>query len=137
MLGIKDIVERLIKQHGTNNPLEIASQKNIIILYEDFRNIMGYFNTSRRIAMIHVNCNLSEPIQRFVIAHELGHRFLHPNVNVPFLRNNTLMSIDKIEREANEFAVALMLYGADAEEGETVESYCARNGVPREMTKYL
>lgn len=134
MLGI---VERLVKQHGTNNPIKIASQKNILILYEDFRNIMGYFNTSKRISMIHVNQNLSEQIQRFVIAHELGHRILHPKVNVPFLRNNTLMSVDRIEREANEFGVALMLYGVDVEEGETRESVCSRLGIPKEMIRYL
>lgn len=134
MLGI---VERLVKEHGTNDPIKIAKQKGIIILYEDFNNIMGYFNTSKRISMIHVNRNLPEAIQRFVIAHELGHRLLHPKVNVPFLRKNTLMSIDRIEREANEFAVALMLYEADFAEGETKENVCVRFGIPCEMTKYI
>jgi hypothetical protein len=34
---------------------------------------------------------------------------LHPTVNTPFLSKHTLFSIDKIEREANEFAVELLM----------------------------
>ncbi|MGF9822557.1 ImmA/IrrE family metallo-endopeptidase [Brevibacillus agri] len=109
MQPIKQIVQRLIKKHGTNDPATIASQKSILILYEDFKNIWGYFNISKRIPMIHVNRNLDEHLQRFVIAHELGHRILHPKVNVPFLRANTFQSVDRIEREANEFAIELLI----------------------------
>ena len=109
MQSIKQIVQRLIKQHGTNDPATISSKMGIIILYEEFKSIWGYFNMSRRIPMIHVNRNLAEHLQRFVIAHELGHRILHPKVNVPFLRANTFQSIDRIEREANEFAVELLI----------------------------
>ncbi|MGV3138318.1 ImmA/IrrE family metallo-endopeptidase [Brevibacillus agri] len=109
MQYIKQIVQRLIKQHNTNDPATIASQKNILILYEDFKSIWGYFNISKRIPMIHVNRNLDEHLQTFVIAHELGHRILHPKVNVPFLRANTFLSVDRIEREANLFAVELLI----------------------------
>jgi Zn-dependent peptidase ImmA (M78 family) len=35
--------------------------------------------------------------------------YLHPKVNTPFLRANTLFSVDKIEIEANTFAVELLL----------------------------
>ena len=64
---IKQTVQRLVKKHGTNDPATIASQKGILILYEDFKCIWGYFNISRRIPMIHVNRNLDEHLQRFVI----------------------------------------------------------------------
>jgi Zn-dependent peptidase ImmA (M78 family) len=47
--------------------------------------------------------------QRFVCAHELGHAVLHPKSNTPFLRANTLFSIEKLEVEANTFAVELLL----------------------------
>lgn len=48
-------------------------------------------------------------IQRFVCAHELGHAVLHPRSNTPFLRANTLFSVEKLEVEANTFAVELLL----------------------------
>jgi Zn-dependent peptidase ImmA (M78 family) len=52
---------------------------------------------------------LNTELQRFVCAHELGHAVLHPRANTPFLRKNTFFSIDKIEIEANRFAVKLLL----------------------------
>lgn len=42
-------------------------------------------------------------------AHELGHAILHPDENTAFLKKNTLFSTDKIEVEANTFAVELLL----------------------------
>jgi Zn-dependent peptidase ImmA (M78 family) len=48
-------------------------------------------------------------MQRFVCAHELGHAVLHPKSNTPFLRANTLFSVEKLELEANTFAVELLL----------------------------
>lgn len=106
---IKETVAQLIKLHRTNNPYEIASQKNIMVLFEQLGEMMGYFNTYRRIAIIHINSNMDEKEQKFTCAHELGHLILHPKVNTPFLRKNTFYSIDRIEREANEFAVELLI----------------------------
>ena len=48
-------------------------------------------------------------MQMFTCAHELGHALLHPNVSTPFLRRNTLFSVDRLEKEANKFAVELMI----------------------------
>jgi len=137
MQPIKQIVQRLVKRHGTNDPATITSQKGILILYEDFKNIWGYFNISKRIPMIHVNRNLDEHLQRFVIAHELGHRILHPKVNVPFLRANTFQSIDRVEREANEFAVELLIPDSLLHEhrhsGMTIREAAAIYGVPGDV----
>lgn len=109
MKTIKQIVTDLIRIHGTNDPFEIASQKNILVLFEELGDIFGYFNTYKRIPMIHINNILSEQDQRFTCAHELGHRIMHPKVNTPFLRKNTLLSVERIEREANQFAVELLM----------------------------
>lgn len=106
---IKQIVEKMIRKHGTNNPFEIASQKGIVLLFEPLGGIYGYHHTFRRIQIIHINSELDEPMQRFVCAHELGHAVLHPELSTSFLRKNTLFCMDKVEREANEFAVELLL----------------------------
>lgn len=34
---------------------------------------------------------------------------LHPKANTPFLRNQTFLSVDRLEIEANTFAVELLL----------------------------
>ena len=48
-------------------------------------------------------------MKTFTCAHELGHAILHPNASTPFLRANTLYSIDKLEQEANSFATNLLI----------------------------
>ncbi|MEK8212505.1 ImmA/IrrE family metallo-endopeptidase [Paenibacillus sp. FSL L8-0463] len=106
---IKKTVAQLIKKHRTNDPFEIASQKNILVLFELLGDMLGYYNSSRRLQMIHINNTASQQDQRFTCAHELGHVILHPNVNTPFLRRHTLYSVDRIEREANQFAVELLM----------------------------
>lgn len=58
---------------------------------------------------IHINCNLDEHLKEFTCAHELGHAILHPDASTPFLRSQTLFSVDKLEIEANTFAAELLI----------------------------
>lgn len=101
--------KQLINKYKTNNPQEIAQELGIIILFEPLGEINGYYNTAFRQKFIHINNTLVEAKQKFTIAHELGHALLHPKANTPFLRDNTLFSINKLEIEANKFAVDLLI----------------------------
>jgi Zn-dependent peptidase ImmA (M78 family) len=109
MTGIKEIVRQLIKKHKSTDPFQIAKEKNIIVLFEELGNTLGFYSSYKRIKFIHINNQLGEMMQRFVCAHELGHAVLHPKSNTPFLRANTLFSVEKLELEANTFAVELLL----------------------------
>ncbi|HDX9587630.1 TPA: ImmA/IrrE family metallo-endopeptidase [Bacillus pseudomycoides] len=108
-MDIKEYVLKITQKHGTTNPFEIAKQKDIIVLYEDLGNTLGFYNTYKRIKFIHINNQINETLQHFVCAHELGHALLHPKANTPFLRNQTFFSVDRFEIEANTFAVELLL----------------------------
>lgn len=132
-MGIKRLVSQLTHKHGTNNPYTIAAQKNIIVLFEPLGSMMGYFNTYKRIPMIHLNSDMGEQDQLFTCSHELGHAIRHRNVNTPFLKRHTLLSVDRIEREANEFAVELMVPDELLLEGMTIYEAAAISGVPLEI----
>lgn len=106
---IKEIAEKLMKKYKTNCPFTLAKRMNITILYEDLGDTMGYFNKDFRFKFIHINQSLNEEESTFTCAHELGHAIQHHDVNTPFLKRHTLFSVDKIEREANTFAVELLL----------------------------
>ncbi|MCM3273691.1 ImmA/IrrE family metallo-endopeptidase [Paenibacillus elgii] len=130
-------VQDLMKKHRTNNPFEIAAERNIIILFEELgKNIWGYFSCSNRIPIIHVNNRHNGFEQLFTIAHEIGHYVLHPKVNTPFLRKKTLFSVDRIEREANRFAVHLLIGEEKIEYGESLSVFLLRCGIPEEMHEF-
>ncbi|PHC30378.1 ImmA/IrrE family metallo-endopeptidase [Bacillus wiedmannii] len=108
-MDIKKYVLNIIEKYKTTDPFEIAKQKNITVLYADLGNTLGFYNTYKRFKFIHINNQIDEITQRFVCAHELGHAVLHPKANTPFLRNQTFFSVDRLEIEANTFAVELLL----------------------------
>ncbi|CEG25965.1 ImmA/IrrE family metallo-endopeptidase [Bacillus sp. B-jedd] len=108
-MRIKRKVTSLINKFQTNDPFLIAEARSIEVLYLDLGKILGFYRSYKRVQIIHLNCNLDEKVRNFVCAHELGHAILHPGANTSFLKNNTYYSIDKFEREANKFAVELLL----------------------------
>ena len=108
-MDVKEIIQTLIMEKGTSSPFKLSKIFKIGILYEDLGTMLGYYSKDYRFKFIHINQNLPSRMQRFVCAHELGHALLHPDVNTPFLTQYTLFSKSKIERQANIFAVELLL----------------------------
>ncbi|WP_440896276.1 ImmA/IrrE family metallo-endopeptidase [Amphibacillus sp. Q70] len=109
-MRIKKIAEQLINQYDTNDPYLLAEHLNIIIFEKGLHEeIMGFYKYNRRNKFIILNTNLNEQLKQFTAAHELSHAILHPRSNTPFLRKNTLYPVGKIEREANQLAVELLL----------------------------
>lgn len=136
---IKQTVSKLIQKYKTNDPYEIADLKNIIIIREHLGKTLGYHNTYKRISFIHINHELSPTWQRFVCAHELGHNLLHPKVNTPFLKANTLFSVNRIESEANRLAIELLMpdnviYTSEYT-GLSLEQIAAICGIPHEVVQ--
>lgn len=137
-MRIKQIVNNLVKKYGTNDPFEIAEQKNIMIIEFDLHpDILGFYRYVRRNMFIFLNSCLDFYEKRFTCSHELGHSQLHPRINTPFLQRNTFFSTDKFEREANEFATYLLLYNENFEDYETKYDLLRANGIPLQMERYL
>ncbi|PIZ78887.1 MAG: hypothetical protein COY01_02925 [Candidatus Pacebacteria bacterium CG_4_10_14_0_2_um_filter_40_20] len=93
---------------------EVASKLNIKIGREPSDDFSGLLIRKDGKALIGVNSTESHVRQRFTIAHELGHFFLHPKQDsfVDYRDNNT----DKKdirrsprEKQANAFAAALLM----------------------------
>lgn len=107
---IKNRVEVLTKKHKTNNPFELAEKLNFNILFFDLHpDILGFYKYEKKTKWIVINENSAEQEQYSTCGHELGHGVLHPRLNTPFLRKDTIFSVDRFEREANAFAVELLL----------------------------
>ena len=109
ILNIKNIVSTLTKKYNTSNPFELAEALKIAVFFESLGAINGYYNNLLRMKQIHINDSLNGQESKYTCAHELGHALLHPNASTPFLRSKTLLSVDKMEIEANTFAVHLLI----------------------------
>jgi Zn-dependent peptidase ImmA (M78 family) len=71
----------------------------------------------------------------FVCAHELGHAVCHPHLNTPFLKAHTLFSTDKIEHEANAFAVELLMPDSIILEDDSIYNIAHCVGVPEQLVE--
>lgn len=92
----KYIVQRIIKKYNTRCPYELINAMKIFLHKDDLGDIKGYYCKAYRTKHIVLNNTLIKGLEEsYVLSHELGHAVLHPNVNTPFLRTNTYLSIDK------------------------------------------
>jgi Zn-dependent peptidase ImmA (M78 family) len=134
---IKNKVEGLVKKYKTNDPFEIAAAKHIKIYTEPLGSINGYYNKYVREKMIHINYDLTGYKKTFTCAHELGHSIFHPDANTPFLRDNTLFSVNRLEIEANTFSVFLTIPDElfFAYEGFTWDQISRAEGIPVQALK--
>ena len=108
-MNVHNIVEQTVHKYGTRSPYEMAERMGIIVQKNNLGAIRGYYFKKYRIKQIILHNDLSESDERFVLAHEIGHAVLHEDVNTPFLMGNTLFSKNKFEKEANLFAIELLV----------------------------
>lgn len=136
MSWIKEVVNKLTGKYNTNDPFELASLLNInVIFWNLHEEINGFYKYDKRNKYIVINSNLYDGGRKFVCSHELGHAIIHPHSNTPFLRKNTLFSIDRVEVEANTFAVELLMPDDQIQEYKetqlSINEIGALLGVPR------
>lgn len=120
-MNINGLVKSLIRKYGTKNPYTIAKEMGVTIVYEDLGTVHGYYNKQLRDKQIHINQNLSKQQMLFTMYHELGHVIMHPNVSTPFLASSTFLSVNKLEIEANTFAMYFLISDDDLKE---YRDYC-------------
>ena len=132
-MDIKNIVDILCRKYKTRNPYTLASELGIIVQYgEKMDKVRGFYLYDSGIKLICLN--LPNCTERFVLSHEIGHAILHKQSSAPFLQS-TFLSVDKMEREANKFAVELIITDEDLQEHweYTIDEWAMYYGLPREI----
>ncbi len=132
MGSIKDKVNQLILKYDTSNPFDLAKMMGIVVRFVDLGNVLGFHVRHLRCSIIHINESATEKEQLFTCAHELGHAVLHPNVNTPFLKSYTYFSTEKIELEANMFAIEL-LFPQDNNNSVTIHEATEQYGISEQL----
>lgn len=136
MSSIKSMVNQLVKKYGTNDPFKIAKYMGILVVFEPLGSALGYYSKHFRVPIIHINQDADIKTQIFICGHELGHAVQHPDTNTSFLKIHTLFSTDKLEIEANTFAVELLLPDELFAENNacfTIYDAFKEQGVPEEL----
>lgn len=86
-MEVRDIVEQLCKKYKTRNPYELVNEMGIILQYgEGMDNVRGFYLYANRIKLICIGNNMPEYMEKFVVAHELGHAVMHKHSSAPFCR---------------------------------------------------
>lgn len=131
---MRNLVERIMNKHGTNNPFTIAENENIIVRSAPLGKCHGYYLSIEGIRVIRYNSDDPEPVQRYTVAHELGHCFLHAEANF-FALKNTLFSSGWQERQADKFAIHLLITNDDLTENPqyTVDDWSKVLGIDRKL----
>lgn len=112
---IKEKTEIILSQYALNdvpvNVLEIAKKANVLIKYASSNQFSGLLYRKDNIAFMAISSSESNVRQRFTIAHELGHFFLHPQKDtfVEFRDNEKNIVRGIKEVQANQFAAALLM----------------------------
>lgn len=133
MEHIERKVRSLVNKYQTNCPFKLAKLLGIKIVHEPLGNTMGYYSKHFRMKIIHINENLQYEQKEFVCAHELGHAIEHPDANTPFLKRHTLFSTEKIEQEANAFALNLLFLERELNEPLSIEVALNKYGIPQKL----
>ena len=134
-MRIKRRVEQIVQKYRTRDPFEMIKGMNVILVYYPLEGVHGFYQYFQRNNIIYLDERLSENEQRFVLAHELGHMFLHKKANAIFMDTRTQFNTDKFELEANTFAIDLLLPDSLLEEYKefTVEQISRLTGYHKRL----
>jgi len=117
-------IEALFSKHGVSKPAvpveKIAKREGATVKYQPFEgNLAGMLVNTPGHIVIGVNSAHAVTRQRFTIAHELGHFFLHGSAidgvhldrdfRVHRRDSRSALAVDDLEIEANRFAAELLM----------------------------
>ena len=108
-MNARECAIKLMRRCNSNNPFTIVRALDIILIYCHLVDLNGFYQYHKRNHIIYLSEDLDEVTARFVLAHELGHMQLHRNLNTVFMDTRTFNPHSRFERQANTFAVELLL----------------------------
>lgn len=129
-------VDKLVHKYKTRDIYELIDKLNIILVKCPLDpSVNGFYQYVKRNKIIYINNNLDLHIQRYVLAHELGHAILHTKSNTTYLQYNTFNCTNKYELAANTFAAELLIEDSLFKEyqNHTIDEMAAILHLPKEL----
>ena len=108
-MDIKKRANQIAHRFQSRNPFEIVHGLNVILVDAPLSGVRGFYQYFQRNHIIYLDETLSEQERTLVLAHELGHLFLHKKANAIFMDTRTHLKTAEYETEADTFAIELLL----------------------------
>ena len=108
-------VSRIMRKYDEPDPWKLAEAMGIIVqvmpLGSSDKSCKGFFLRQSRKKLITINSDLPEPIQRIILAHEIGHAVLHHEAAKMRAFHDFALydTSSQMEYEANLFAAEYLL----------------------------
>ena len=119
-MNVKKEVDYLVDTYGTADPVSLIKETGAYILDDVAlpKSTLGMTVSSYGQTTLLISPSLEYPKKDFALAHELGHIILHSGESTTFFRRlESSTQVSKLEAEANEFALALLLKKVDVSPG--------------------
>ncbi|MCY8198074.1 ImmA/IrrE family metallo-endopeptidase, partial [Bacillus spizizenii] len=105
--SIKHKAQEIIKKFAYNDPYEICSILSIPILESNLgQKLNGFLQYYEEEDQYIIQVAKHRQWKKFIVAHELGHYFLHKQLNTFKMLNCSITLEEKLERQADIFAAA-------------------------------
>lgn len=143
MLWVREIVNGLIETYETNDVYEICDILNIEIVRDSKKKSPKSYFSRNNLGdeFIFLNESLCVIEEKALIAHEIGHAILHPEINIAYYSSNDFVGKNKLERQADYFAAELLLYDIDFSEyllgGQTKRDLAHAVNVSEKLLNYI
>lgn len=133
---MEEKIREIKNKHGTLDPFSLLEKLDIILKRSPLGKCHGYLLSVQGIRIIRLNSDDEEPVQRYTLAHELGHYFLHADANY-FALKDTLFSSNWQERQADKVAMYLLITEEDLAENPqySIDDWSAILGISRDIVE--
>ena len=91
-MDVKKQANKIARMFKSRDPFEIVRGLNVILVHYPLDGVRGFYQYFQRNNIIYLDERLSDPEQHFVLAHELGHMFLHKKANAIFMDTRTQLN---------------------------------------------
>lgn len=109
LMNIKNKADELARKFQTRNPFDIIRGLNVILVFAPLIDTRAFYQYFQRNSIIYIDESLSDREKMFECAHEMGHMILHRKANAIFMDSRTLLNTNRYEREADTFAMDLLI----------------------------
>ena len=108
-MEIKKLTDALVRKYRTRDPFEIIRGMNVILVFAQLIDTRAFYQYFQRNNIIYIDNSLSRHEQAFECAHEMGHMLMHKKMNTIFMDTRTGFNTDRLENEADTFAMNLLI----------------------------